>query len=150
MVKIDGVQAYQATSRLRKKDKASSAKGGAGFSVSDSGVGVSSVASGPGEMDSASEVASLSQLMALQEVDGVDPEARRALDQGEDALKTLEVLQNEILGGRISKTSLDRIVTVVSKLSKESLDPHLGDIVAQIKQRAMIEVAKIEMSQKTG
>ncbi len=146
MVKIEGVQTYQAT-KIRKKNKPSSAKGGSEFMVSSGAPDASSVVAQT-DVESASEIASIGQLMALQEVDDINSEGRRSLEKGENALKTLELLQNEILCGRVSRLSLDRIIAVVKTMSKDTLDPHLSDVVAQIKQRAMVEVAKIEMSQK--
>jgi len=61
-------------------------------------------------------------------------------------LESLEKLQNEILAGAISKRSLEHIVTMTTALPAQISNPNLKQVIAEIKQRAMVEIAKIEMS----
>lgn len=142
MVKIDTVTAYGPTNRLRKKERD---KGNATFSVAASSPDnlESSYVASP---QSAGEIASLASLMQIQEVGERDANTRQATLAGESILKSLEKLQNEILMGAISKRSLEHIVSMTNALPSQIINPDLNQIIAEIKQRAMIELAKIEMS----
>lgn len=139
MIKIESVKTY-APSRLKKKGQSTATSA---FDVGSSGD--TEISSGVGTPQSAAEIASLSQLMQLQEVSERDQESRRAAVRGEAILESLERLQNEILTGQISKASLNHIVTVTDTLPARISDPNLKQVIAEIKQRAMIEITKIEM-----
>ncbi len=142
MVKIDTVNAYGATSQLRKKDKPRTKST---FSVA--GGTADSASSAVGSPQSVAEIASLSQLMQIQEVGERDSNTKQALTGGESILASLEKLQNEILGGSISKHSLEHIVSMTNTLPTQISDSTLKQVIAQIKQRALVEIAKIEMGQ---
>lgn len=140
MVKIDTVNAYGATSQLRKKDKP---RAKSAFTVAGDSAG-----SAPRAVEtpqSAAEMASLSQLMQIQEVGERDSNSQQALAGGESILASLEKLQNEILGGAISKSSLEKIASMTNTLPAQITDPNLKQVVEAIKQRALVEIAKIEM-----
>ena len=141
MVKIETIHAYGATSRLKKKDRPQSKSA---FKVDGEADGAASNAVGTPQ--SAAEIASLSQLMQIQEVGGRDANEKQAQTSGEAILASLEKLQNEILVGSISKRSLEHIVTMTNTLPTQIADPNLRQVIAEIKQRAMVEIAKIEMS----
>ncbi len=142
MVKIDTVNAYGATSRLKQKDKP---RAKSAFNVEGDADG--SAASAVGTPQSAAEIASLSQLMQIQEVGERDSNTKQAMVSGEAILASLEKLQNEILVGSISKHSLEHIVSMTNTLPAQISDPSLRQVIAEIKQRAMVEIAKIEMGQ---
>ncbi|HBN22117.1 MAG TPA: hypothetical protein DD412_02620 [Holosporales bacterium] len=141
MVKIETVKTY-APSRLKRATKSGSQSA---FTVSGEGTGAAqtSMTNAP---QSAAEMASLSQLMQIQEVGERDASAKRTAAQGEMILESLEKLQNEILAGAISKRSLEHIVSVTTTLPAQINNPNLKQVIAEIKQRAMVEIAKIEMS----
>lgn len=141
MVKIETVKTY-APSRLKRAAKSGSQSA---FTVSGEGdaAAKTNAASAPQSM---AEIASLSQLMQIQEVGERNSSTKRTLAQGEMILESLEALQNEILAGAISKKSLEKIVTVTTTLPIQNGDPKLKQVIAEIKQRAMVEIAKIEMS----
>ncbi len=141
MVKIDGMTTYSAT-RLRKKGdtKRASTKS---FSVDTATNTPASVdIAGP---QSPEEIASISQLMSLQEVTGSDHQQKQAMQSGESILQSLDQLQNQILTGHISKAGLKRILDLTNAVPQIT-DPNLKQIIAEIRQRAMIEIAKIEVS----
>ena len=140
MVKIEGTSTY-AASRLRKKT--SSKKTPDSFSIE--GQSSASESSSAQDAQSPQEIASLTQLMSLQEVTTQDPNHKKILDDGESILQSLDSLQTQILSGKISKASLTKIVSMTGSLPAIA-DPNLKAIIAEIRQRAMIEIAKIEMS----
>ena len=141
MVKIDGPRPFS-PSKLSKKDGAKS-KTKDTFSLSSSETSGEHVSAA--SVNSTKNVGSLSQLMSLQEVGDEQTRNQKAINDSETILNSLERLQNQILSGCISKTGLSQIIRLADTLP-QSLDPKLLAIVAEIKQRAMIEVAKIEMS----
>ena len=141
MVKIETVKTY-APSRLKRAAKSASQSA---FSVSGEGAS-SDQTSAANAPQSVAEMASLSQLMQIQEVGERNSSSKRTVAQGEMILESLERLQNEILAGTISKRSLEHIVNVTTTLPAQIGDPNLKQVIAEIKQRAMVEIAKIEMS----
>jgi hypothetical protein len=146
MVKIENISSYAMTARLKKKE---SAKDKTGFSISASASDTPETPfiSAP---QSAGEVASLTTLMHIQEVGERDANSKQAFVAGESILKSLEKLQNEILVGAISKQSLEHIVSMTKTLPTNIMNPQLNQIIAEIKQRAMVELAKIEMSTQSS
>lgn len=142
MVKIDGLKTYT-PSRLKKANKPRSS---ASFSVGGSNANLE--ASLVSTLQSPAEIASLSQLMQIQEVGDREGSSKQTVAQGEMILESLEKLQNEILAGAISKKSLEHIVTITDTLPSNISNPNLKQVIAEIKQRAMVEIAKIEMSQE--
>ncbi|NCP62221.1 MAG: hypothetical protein GW748_02785 [Alphaproteobacteria bacterium] len=141
MVKIETITTY-APSRFRRAAKSGSPSA---FTVSGS-EGEEARASVMSAPQSSAEMASLSQLMQIQEIGERDASAKRTVVQGEMILESLEKLQNEILAGAISKRSLEHIVTMTTALPAQISNPNLKQVIAEIKQRAMVEIAKIEMS----
>ncbi len=140
MVKIEAIKTYT-PSRLKKANKSSSQSA---FTVG--GEGDEAQTSAANAPQSVAEMASLSQLMQIQEIGERDASAKRTVAQGEMILASLEKLQNEILAGAISKKSLENIVSVTNTLPAQISNPNLKQVIAEIKQRAMVEIAKIEMS----
>ncbi len=140
MVKIETIKTY-APSRLKRAAKSGSQST---FSVSGEGAG-SAQTTATNAPQSAAEMASLSQLMQIQEVSERDASTKRTVSQGEMILESLEKLQNENLAGAVSKRSLEHIVSVTTSLPAQIADPNLKQVIAEIKQRAMVEIAKIEM-----
>ena len=142
MVKIDTVNAYGAVSSLKKKDKP---RAKSAFNVEGEAEG--GAADAVGTPQSAAEIASLSQLMQIQEVGERDANTKQAMVSGEAILASLEKLQNEILTGTVSKRSLEHIVSMTNTLPSQISDANIRQFIAEIKQRAMVEIAKIEMGQ---
>lgn len=141
MVKIDGPRPFS-PSKLSKKEGAKS-KTNNSFSLNQSES--TDQATSSTSINSVKDTGSLSQLMSLQEVGDEQTRNQKAIHDSESILSSLEQLQNQILSGQISKDRLSQIIRLTETLPK-SLEPQLLAIVAEIKQRAMIEVAKIEMS----
>ena len=140
-MKIEALKTYSAA---RPKKTIKSGKGSA-FQVN---LDPESAAAGITHSQSQAEVASLSGLMQLQEIRKGSASKADAMAGGEAVLKSLENLQNDILRGTISKTSLERIAMLAEQLPLKTEDPQLQGVLAEIKQRAMVELAKIEMSEK--
>jgi Class II flagellar assembly regulator. len=140
-MKIEALKTYT-VSRSKKATKAGK---GAAFEVNSN---AESSAEGITSSRNQAEVASLSSLMQLQEIRKGSATKAEAMAGGEAVLKSLENLQSDILRGTISKTSLERIAMLTEQLPLKTDDPHLQSVLAEIKQRALVELAKIEMSEK--
>lgn len=141
MVKIDGVGGYSPT-RVRKKDSVKG-KSSDTFDVKQTPLDAGVTRTSP--VKSAEEIASVTQLMSLQEITASDPNKKKIVKNGESILDSLEQLQTQILSGTISKSALTQIISMTNS-TPQIMDPHLKQIIAEIRQRAMIEIAKIEMS----
>jgi hypothetical protein len=142
MVKVDTLKTYGATgSRTGRKGGTASS-----FALGGPSSETSSVSSGFDVKDTVS----ISGLLYLQEVTDRLPQERLALLSYADAmLEALERLQMDILEGNVTYQSLSKIKERLENHPPASDDPRLYEIVAQIIQRAAIEMAKWEVSQRS-
>lgn len=89
-------------------------------------------------------LAALSGLLALQEAETVpDVREREARRRGRAVLAALSSLQRALLGGGDPGASATRLAATVASMTG-SADPVLDAILAAIKLRAMVEVARRE------
>lgn len=90
------------------------------------------------------QMTGLDALLALQDVQqapgGREEEAR---SQGERILDRLEELRMDLLDGRLTGASVQRLSAEVDAARAESDDPRLNDILDEIELRAHVELAKL-------
>lgn len=106
----------------------------------------SSATSGAGGSDfsETSTVASVNNILSLQEVpDATQEENRRALyERGHDILDRLEEIQRDILSGVMSKDRLQNLAQMLRQRRLNVADPKLQAILDEIELRAEVEIAK--------
>lgn len=108
------------------------------FEVPNGGSSPSSAARQPGGM------VALSGLLALQEAETVpDAREREARRRGRAVLEALSSLQGGLLGGGDPGPIVERLAATVATMTA-SADPALHAILAAIKLRAMVELARRE------
>ncbi len=90
--------------------------------------------------------ASLSNLLALQEISEDDVKRRKLIQQGGDMLDSLEKLRRCLLMGTINMGSLREISRQINIQKQAVSDPRLMEIIAEIELRAAVELAKLEMA----
>lgn len=141
-MKIDGLKPY--TPRKLKKVKSSGAND-LTFPVSMAEDDCRRHEANMAQMQA--ESASLSSLMQVQEIQSEHAPKAQAIAKGESLLQSLEELQNSILLGQIPQASLKQIAALTQMLPSQVGDSNIKGILAEIKQRALVELAKIEMSE---
>lgn len=85
-------------------------------------------------------------LLALQGVGDVSSGRRKAVKRGARLLDCLDELRLAILGGRIPRAQLKRLVATLAEKNPEDLDPELAELLNAIELRAEVELAKLERS----
>lgn len=131
-MKIEG----PSSARLRGKGGAVSA--GPGFSVSSGGAPSVSASGG------LAQASALGAALALQ-MEVIDPERRRRqLRRGEDALDTLQTLALAMAGVGDGQTVRAALARASLGLSERTGDVGLDEVLAQIEQRAAVELAKLD------
>jgi hypothetical protein len=103
-----------------------------------------STASGTGSAASAAPLATMDALLALQGA-AEDPaeRRRRSARQGHDMLDALDRLKAALLGGRLAAADLTAIAGRLAERAEASGDPRLDEVLAHIRLRAEVEMAKL-------
>jgi hypothetical protein len=114
-------------------------KAGSGF---EGMIGSDAEASGTQATRSATPMQATSAIFALQEINDPVGERRAAVQSAHSILDELDRLKVDLLSGQISEDRLTRILSLVQK-QKESNDPALKDLIAEIELRAEVELAKL-------
>tara|TARA_Y100001936_G_scaffold194265_1_gene194096 strand:- start:38443 stop:38922 length:480 start_codon:yes stop_codon:yes gene_type:complete len=91
----------------------------------------------------AGEVASLTSLLSVQEVNDPLHERQRAIKHGEDLLEELDELRHGLLIGAYPEDKLNRILAMVKAHQGNLSDPNLQEILSEIELRASVELAKL-------
>lgn len=90
-------------------------------------------------------VADVSALLALQQVDPDGRQKKRRMVQhGEDVLKRLERLRDDLLLGNISAGTMTDLTAMVARSRDQISDARLNAILDEIELRALVELAKLE------
>lgn len=87
-------------------------------------------------------VAPLAALLAVQEVDQVQNDRRRAVQQGREILDLLDELKLALLSGTQSPDKVGRLKEMVNEVSVPPGDEKLSGILDAILLRAKVELAK--------
>ena len=84
-------------------------------------------------------------VLTLQAVgdSGEERNHRRAMDRGEDLLDKLNELRLAILVGAVPKDRLAALAQAVRARQRDTTDPRLAEILAEIELRAEVEIAKL-------
>ncbi len=138
MVKIDSIKNYSIKKSAKGK-KSSATHDDFILSSSDSATTTQKV-------KPVLEASPISQLMQLQEIHPDNRNNSFYVQQGDNLLHSLEQLQHDILNGTVSEKSLQQIIKITNKIPNSIDNPKLKEIILEIKQRAMIEITKIELS----
>ena len=93
-------------------------------------------------------VGGVNSLLALQEVDEVAEKIGKSVAWGSDLLDSMDAIQAGILAGGLTLSEVQKLKQLVEFRSK-SADQRLESIMDEIDLRAQVELAKLEMSQKT-
>jgi hypothetical protein len=86
--------------------------------------------------------ANVAVLLALQAVEDAFDSRRRSVKQGRSILDLLDELKTDLLAGEIVPEKLDALVALLGDLRKCS-HPGLDAVLAEIDQRARVELAKL-------
>jgi len=83
----------------------------------------------------------LGTLLALQDAPE-PPQDREARRHGRDLLKELAALHRALLGDAGDFNGLQALSTLVENAPADALDPRLRDVIAAIRLRARVEIAR--------
>ena len=124
---------------IRRVSKGAQQTGGA-FSLSaPSEEPHAAMVAGPGP------IAALDSILALQGMEDSTEGRSRGLKHGEQLLDMLDQVQQGLLAGGISRATLNRLATAVTRRQDHFADPHLQSVLDEIELRAHVELAKLEM-----
>jgi hypothetical protein len=87
-------------------------------------------------------VGGIDALLALQGVEDSAEKRKRAVKRGRTALDTLDELKLGLLGGSLDAGALARLTSMVGDIDDSSGDPALDNVLAEIRLRVEVEVAK--------
>jgi len=87
-------------------------------------------------------VASLDVLVALQSFDDPIERRRKAVRHGRTALDALDSLKVGLISGTLDRDALVRLKTLAESLGESSGDGRLDAVLAEIRLRAAVELAK--------
>jgi hypothetical protein len=90
-------------------------------------------------------IAALDSILALQGMEDSTEGRSRGLKHGEQLLDMLDQVQQGLLAGGISRATLNRLASAVTKRQEHFADPHLQSVLDEIELRAHVELAKLEM-----
>lgn len=93
---------------------------------------------------SIASTSSLSNLLSLQEIQEDGQSKRKAIQQGNDMLDSLDRLRHSILTGSVPIHVLRNLNSQLSAKKQYITDQRLLDIIDDIELRASVELAKIE------
>ena len=114
-------------------------------SAAPAGVGARAPA---GSAAPAGALAGADALLVLQGGGEGDPERRRrSARRGHDLLDALDRLKAALLTGRVATGELQAIAARLSERGETSGDPRLDEVIAHIRLRAEVELAKLAAAQ---
>jgi Class II flagellar assembly regulator len=87
-------------------------------------------------------IGGIDALLALQGLEDSTERRRRAVKRGRGALDALDDLKLALLAGSLDAGALARLGTMVTDLADGSGDPALDNVLAEIRLRVEVEVAK--------
>lgn len=94
------------------------------------------------------QVQALGAALALQ-MEAVDPERRRRqFQRGEQALEALDRAALALLGAASPHAAEAGLRAVLALAAEPTGEPGLDEVLAQIEQRAAVELAKLEVAQR--
>ena len=128
--------------------KAARPTGGAVFTpIRPGGIGETAATTGARAV---AGVGSLAALIALQKVGGPLERRRRAVNRAGRLLDTLDALKVALLDDAVTPTLLNDLARTVREQREATEDPGLDALLGEIEMRAGVELAKLEMSGRSG
>ncbi len=91
----------------------------------------------------AAPLAGVDALIALQEVPSATTGRAKAARRGRDMLDLLDDVREGLLDGGVRRSTLQRLLQLVSVNREEFLDPGLAATLDDIELRARVELAKL-------
>lgn len=128
-------KASKSSGAKKAKNKGS---GGTGFKPVDF-----SNAQKPSGVTGPQSVGPLSALLAVQELDQVQTERKKAIGNARNILDQLDELKVALLSGQISPAVLTRLQQTIEDLTPPADDPHLKNLLDAVQLRARVELAKL-------
>ena len=108
-------------------------------------LGGRSAASATGAARAAVPPSTMDAILALQgQAAHPDERRRRSARQGHDMLDALDRLKAALLSGRVAASELQAIAGRLAERADASGDPGLDEVVAHIRLRAEVEMAKLK------
>jgi hypothetical protein len=95
-------------------------------------------------------IGGIDALIALQGVEHPAERRRRAVKRGRSALDALDELKLGLLAGMLDTAALASLKTAVGDLADESGDGRLDQVLAEIRLRVEVELAKFGPGQSAG
>lgn len=102
-----------------------------------------------GDVEQQAPLSSVDSIDTILSLQGTDPEKRKKqtiVKSAEKLIHELDQLRKSILANNVSLSDIKRIQTRLSEIEDTVNDPKLMDIVNDIKLRAEVELAKVELS----
>jgi hypothetical protein len=118
--------------------------GGDTFSVSGTGEAHAQVVAGPGP------IAALDSILTLQSLEDSTDGRSKGLKHGEQLLDMLDQVRDGLLAGGIPRSTLNRLANAVTRRRESFADPKLQAVLDEIELRAHVELAKLEMADKSA
>jgi hypothetical protein len=112
------------------------APGGTGFAVAGE------ESAPPPAAAVACSIGGIDTLLALQGVEDAAERRSRGIARGRHLLDALEALKLGLLAGTVDRAGLERLKLLAADPESASGDPRLDDLLAQIRLRAQVELAK--------
>ena len=103
-------------------------------------------AKGAAPVASGSPITAVDTLIALQEVPDSVAGRAKAARRGRDMLDLLDDVRDGLLSGSVSRSTLTRLVTLVSEKREDFVDPSLAAVLDEIDLRARVELAKLNFA----
>lgn len=129
---------------IMRRAAAKSGSSGSTFSLSDTSEPQAQPMSG------SSPLAALDSILALQEMEDATQGRSRGLKRGKDLLDMLDQIRDGLLSGGIPRETLSRLAQAVSQRQDGFADPQLQGVLDEIELRAQVELAKLEMNEKSA
>lgn len=144
MVKIESTSLSRSTA-LSKSKKANSP----GTSFSNTFVSGAKTSQTEGKMDT-DKIAGIQApegIFQIQEISDALGSRRKTMERGETLLNGLDLLKIQLLGGRVSKSSLEQLKKLLDDQHAHSIDIELESVLKEIELRVQVELAKLEQAE---
>lgn len=101
---------------------------------------------GAAPVASGAPITAVDTLIALQEVPDSVAGRAKAARRGRDMLDLLDDVRDGLLAGGVSRSTLRRLVNLVSEKREDFVDPGLAAVLDEIDLRARVELAKLNFA----
>lgn len=95
-------------------------------------------------------ITALDSILTLQAMDDSTRGPSKGVAHGEQLLDLLDSVRDGLLSGGISRGTLNRLATAVSRRHETFADPKLQGVLDEIELRAKVELAKLEQADQAA